>query len=404
MSTPPTLVQHAVKERQQPGVGFDLDMDITDKDLDLEMPLSNFPWPGRWNLSVDFTDQDLNFYVWRNNEKDAEGEYRVKLRWELFWIAADKKCHPIKSEDVEAFFPGYDPEADAVDKSQLFAVDPVAWMAAAYASLGKGLNLEQLPHDIRLFFPRAHSDGAALWARSDFLARSFPYLKDLLAANFAEFKSRRSKRVRRSGAAEVETPVSAGVEKDFADSDDETDAFLFSKRPPKLEQSSEADEVSYRQVTITQTAFSTYHAILIYLQTGFIHFTPLTSSFPFPDFPSRTDFLSKSLADKPYLPLPVSPKSAYRLAHLLQLDHLKGRALDAIYFSLSAANVAAELFSDTAIAYDEVRAEIAEVLKANWEVVKETDGWKERVEAIGRDEIQGGAAVLIEMLKATNSM
>ncbi|GAA5849575.1 hypothetical protein JCM8547_000502 [Rhodosporidiobolus lusitaniae] len=85
-----------------------------------------------------------------------------------------------------------------------------------------GINLEQLPHDVRLFFPHVHEKGAELWVKADFLSKSSTYFRDLFASGLAETIPRRSKRAR----TDVEQVVLPS-EKDFDDSDDETDAFLF---------------------------------------------------------------------------------------------------------------------------------------------------------------------------------
>ncbi|BGP12339.1 hypothetical protein JCM10213v2_000252 [Rhodosporidiobolus nylandii] len=264
-----------------------------------------------------------------------------------------------------------------------------------------GLHLEQLPHNVRLFCPHAHKDGAELWVKGDILSRSSPYLKDLLSSGFAEAQPRRSKRARTSGGAET-TAAASQDEKDFDDSDDETDDFLFSKKPPSLSQSSEADDISFRQITITQTAFSTYHAVLVYLQTGFIHFAPLSSSFPLSDpaHPTRRDFLSSKHDEDPSLPLPVSPTSAYRLAHLLQLEDLQKRALEAVRTSLTVKGAATELFSDTSVAYEDLRKVILEFVKENWAKVKESEGWKQHVEKAERDEVP--SSIVMAVFKAVS--
>ncbi|BGP12406.1 hypothetical protein JCM10213_001989 [Rhodosporidiobolus nylandii] len=275
-------------------------------------------------------------------------------------------------------------------------------MSVGLAQAASGLNLEQLPHNVRLFFPRAHQDGAELWVKGDILSRSSPYLKDLLASDFAEGQPRRSKRARTSGAAEV-APAPAQDAKDFDDSDDETDELLFSKKPPSLSQPSEADDISFRQITITQSAFSTYHAVLVYLQTGLIRFAPLSSSFPLSDpaLATRRDFLSSKHDEDPSLPLPVSPTSAYRLAHLLQLEDLQKRCLEAVLTSLRPVGAAIELFSDMALAYDDLRKVVIVFAKENWEAVKASEGWKEKKASLkaGMGSAEE-AAVLTEMLEA----
>jgi hypothetical protein len=265
-----------------------------------------------------------------------------------------------------------------------------------------GLNLEQTPHDVRLFLPNSGKDGkgAELWVKSDVLSRASSYFKDLLSSGFAEATPRRSKRSRKSSTAQVDAPsASQRVERDFDDSDDETDDFHFSKQPPHPETSSDADELSYRQITITQTAFTTYRALLVFLHTGFIHFTPLSSSFPSRS-DSRLDFITSASAKNPALPLPASSKSLYRLAHLLSLDDLQEQSLEALKSSLSVENAAVELFSDASIAYDEMRAVILEFVEDKWKEVRESEAWKDAMARFkAREMDSGAAAVLAEVLE-----
>ncbi|GAA5849537.1 hypothetical protein JCM8547_000488 [Rhodosporidiobolus lusitaniae] len=184
--------------------------------------------------------------------------------------------------------------------------------AKVFARRMAGIILERLTHDVRLFFPHAHENGAEL-------------------SGLVETVPHRSKRARTDGV--IEQVALPPAEKDFEDSDDETDTFLFSKRPPTLDDSSERQDYLYRQISNPQTAFSTDSATLLYLQTCYISFLPLTSSGS-PE--SRIEYLDKAFADNPSLPLPVSPKSVYRLAHLLSLDDLQNLALTAFKNSLSA--------------------------------------------------------------------
>ncbi|GAA5907560.1 hypothetical protein JCM6882_004409 [Rhodosporidiobolus microsporus] len=425
---------------------WDLEFNIMDQNLELEPDAKDTPFKGAWTASLYHEDDEFNIAFRHGlNADDIVFANAVAIHLALFWIGADGTTHLVHSTEYDpaplpqrksapeehevwggysltvakktlkrvaadvscgTYLPGthrsYRFVVTLEQGVSTLATPALDEQAETLATRTSGLTLEQLPHDVRLFFPHAHTEKAAeLWAKSDFLSRSSPYFKDLLASDFAESKPCRSKRARTSGAVEAEA-VQGGEEKDYPDSDDETDTLLFSKRPPKLDQSSEADEISYRQISITQTAFSTYQAILIYLQTGFIHFTPLSSSFsPSADSPSRNDFLSKSLTDKPSLPLPVSPKSAYRLAHLLQLDDLQKRSLDALRSSLSAANAASELFSPTSIAYDELRKVVLAFVKENWKEVQKSEGWKEAKEAVKADKAAPGAAtVFVEVLEA----
>ncbi|GAA6028409.1 hypothetical protein JCM8097_007017 [Rhodosporidiobolus ruineniae] len=265
------------------------------------------------------------------------------------------------------------------------------------------LHLERVPHDVRLVFPCASDVEAELWAKGAFLSKSSPYLKDLLASEFAESVSRTSKRKRSTSSAPNVAHSPDEDEQDFVDSDTETDRFLFSKHSPQIERSAEVD-LPFRQITITRTAYSTYRALLVCLSTNHIAFTPLTSSFDDTSGLSSTKLRRRWLAEyhqsHPDLPLPVSPKSAYRLAHLLQLPDLQKRSLDAFRSFLTASNAAHELFSDTSVTYDELRGVVVGFVQEHWGEVKASEGWKAM-----RVHIQSGEApatflpVLMEVLE-----
>jgi hypothetical protein len=278
------------------------------------------------------------------------------------------------------------------------------------SSPAAGLNLLQTPHDVRFLFPTspgAQDEEVELWAKSDFLSRSSDYFKTLLSSDFAETVDCRSRRARQDDAAACDaSSLSQVEEKDHDDSDDETDSFLFSQRPPKPSSSPfpAADDLEYRQITISQTAYSTYHSLLVYLQTGFIHFVPLSSFLHSPQ--ARIDFLSAGYDKDPLLPLPASVKSAYRLAHLLSLDELQQLCLSTLPSSLSPSNAGVELFSDTLLAYDAWRKVILDYVKLNWEKVRVSDEWKAKMRELksGEGASAGATAVSIELVEAVTGL
>ncbi|GAA5858770.1 hypothetical protein JCM8547_004980 [Rhodosporidiobolus lusitaniae] len=186
---------------------------------------------------------------------------------------------------------------------------------------------------------------------------------------------------------------SSPLPKEFEYSDDETDEVLLSKRPSSLHDPSDANDALYRQVVVTQASFSTYHAVLVLLQTGFVHFTPLSSSFPTDDFTSRQEMLSEALDEEPLLPLPVSPVSAYRLARLLQLPDLQQHCLGAIQYFLTVRNAGTELFREPSITYEDLRRVIIVWIVASWSKVKKEESWKDMTGKMRRDEVPGAAAV-----------
>lgn len=260
------------------------------------------------------------------------------------------------------------------------------------------LHLEPLPHDVRLAF----TNGADLWTNSTLLTKSSPFFETLLSSGFSESVVRRSKRARQSTPPVIEAPE-AEVKKDFEDSDDETDAFLAAHPPNrKTSFSSDTDELSYRQIDITQHPYSTYHSLLVYLQTGFVSFTPLTSSFP--SSQARIDFLSSPRDTNPLLPLPSSPKWIYRLAHLLGLDDHQKLALDAVLSSLTSKAAAAEFFSPVALAYDELRAVVLGYMKEHWAEVKGSEGIKKVIEEIRQGASPAAATKPVELMEAGLSL
>jgi hypothetical protein len=261
------------------------------------------------------------------------------------------------------------------------------------------LSQQQLPHDVRFFFPSKimGAEGAELWASSSLLSAASGYFKALLNSEFAESTPRRAKRSR-AGGATPSVPMPDPVEKDFNDSDDETDAFIAATAPLKLDSSSDADDVSYKQIIVTQAAFSTYRAVLIYLSTGFIRFVPLSSSFGKSSI-SRHDYLQNKF-DK-YSSHPVSPASAYRLAHLLGLSELEDKCLLAIRHHLTV-DGAAEFFfySDTVALYEDVRKTAIAFIVANWAKVRRSQGWKETNARMVAEDKPGALALLSELMDA----
>ncbi|GAA5854968.1 hypothetical protein JCM8547_002326 [Rhodosporidiobolus lusitaniae] len=149
-----------------------------------------------------------------------------------------------------------------------------------------------------------------------------------------------------------------------------------------------------RQIDVTQSARSTYHALLVHFQTGFIRFCPLSSTFLEPA--SRRNYLVSKYEENPSLPLPVSPKSVFRLAHL-DLADLKTSPY-AIRSSLSVSNAATELFDDISIEHDEMRQVVLEFVKDNWDDVRDSNGWKEKMKQIEADEVLGGAPIMVKLL------
>jgi hypothetical protein len=126
---------------------------------------------------------------------------------------------------------------------------------------------------------------------------------------------------------------------------------------------------TYREVIVQSTAYTTYKALLGYIASSYISFVPLRSSFA-PETAS-IDHVNDRIQKFEMTGLPsASPKSIYRLAHLLDMPELLELALHAIESQLTPANVALELFSDFSGVYDRVRRVELDYFIANYHAVK----------------------------------
>jgi hypothetical protein len=161
-----------------------------------------------------------------------------------------------------------------------------------------------------------------------------------------------------------------GVDDKFDDSDDEMDLEIIGNpqvdSPPAI-----SCACTYREVVVRSTAFTTYKAVLGYLHSSFISFAPLASSLSSDRDTSSEMIHTDDNTDSTTLPS-ASPKSVYRLAHLLDLPELAQLALNSIEFQLTPSNVALELFGNLAGVYDDLRKVELDYFVANYEQVKKT--------------------------------
>ncbi|GAA5856757.1 hypothetical protein JCM8547_008826 [Rhodosporidiobolus lusitaniae] len=237
--------------------------------------------------------------------------------------------------------------------------------------------------DVRLTFPRANRQ---IWTSQAILSQ-YPYFATLFSSDFAE------------GVKSDSNSPCSGNDPFFGDSDDETVGAI-----PKLPSSalSPSQLPPHKTVRITEASYSTYLAVVTWKQCGQIEFAPLTSSF-FASSSSDTNASSNRTAStvppdfpppSPFWLPPVSPKSVYRLAHLLELSSLSILALVNFRSQLRADTVARELFSHTLSCYDELRSAALDFALANLKEVlaspalkdaqaraegEEGEGWETRI-------------------------
>ncbi|GAA6028197.1 hypothetical protein JCM8097_006909 [Rhodosporidiobolus ruineniae] len=419
---------------------LDFEANLFDDKLKGKLELPDIPLPGKWSVNVESVEGGAKIRIKHSGVSvSAFGRY-VTTDTYLYWtgpapavLLNSSKWHNHESAprknpttgnaygSVAITFTKKRLDAFAEDSAQSFdktrdqpfrlvlccqqaspLLDAKATGGERVASRLSNLNLDLLPHNVRLFFPSENHDGFELWTTSALLSETSDYFDDLLASGFSEAVPRRSKRMRKSEPDEV--LADSSTSKDFDDSDEEADEVV-STEPQTHSELSDID-FSFRQITISQAAFSTYRAFLAFQQSGFVDFAPLRSAFGAQSTSSSTtrrSLLRDSLENKPSLPLPVSPKSLYRLAHYLRLandDPLLSVCLEAFSAALTLDGAAHELFSDAAMCYDEVRKVAIDYVVKHWEGVTAKSSWQELAEKVKRDEVPGAAGVMFELLVA----
>lgn len=256
--------------------------------------------------------------------------------------------------------------------------------------------------DFCIRFSGASADGLKIWTTAAFLEQASPYFATLIGSDCSETVLRRSEGPRKTGVRDADASNAAGkvAVKDWADSDDETDAFVVRER--LTAGSDDLADLEYRQITVHETAFSTYRAVLFYLKSRHIVFAPVRSSLGHStsgdSTRTRNAYLSKYHDENPSLPLPVSPKSVYRLAHLLQLPDLQKLALKALSSSLTITGAIQEVASPTALAYDEVRKLLCSCLVKN--LSAPNPAWTTLQEKAGQGELDSTAVILVDFITA----
>ncbi|ORY74078.1 hypothetical protein BCR35DRAFT_353967 [Leucosporidium creatinivorum] len=441
-----------IEEKRSLGLTWDIEMDINDTSVDLKLPAeTRFGGDCRLSVKVAAPQTVRLVLKWQGLELGAIGK-QFDTSAVFSWLGKDSKPTLIYKPtwSQQQSFPGTTCDdfsctvtptkfADAHEGNDKFNASThrlyrirYAWdgMMAPVAvvksipshSLAHAVSpafSSRYPNDMRLVFP--HSNDAELWASSTVLATASPYFKTLLESDFAENVHRGGQTPQLAGTETNDSQVAELKKKEadasrpgsaadafmketgpaVDDSDDETDDLLVSTAAEQDKDTSSKEEPTYREVTITEASYSTYRALLLYLLTSHIKFAPLSSTFlPRNTTASKTrsSHLKSLHTINPDLPLPVSPKSIYRLAHVLEIPSLLAVSLDNIKSQLTISNAARELFSDTSALYDEVRAVILDFVVANWAEIKESEGMKEMERKTIAGEMPRAGAVLFKLM------
>ncbi|GAA5902960.1 hypothetical protein JCM6882_009655 [Rhodosporidiobolus microsporus] len=251
----------------------------------------------------------------------------------------------------------------------------------------------QVPADVCFFFPRTkHS----LWGNEEFLKQASPYFKGVFSSGFKEG-------IPRPATTSASTSKLAAYS--FDESDDETDKLEGKFGAEKRKGAKQLSSLPCKTITVTDTAYSTYLAVLVYLYSHHISFAPLLSTFRTSSkarafaSPSRASSVTKIIKAHPALPPPTSPKSVYRLAHLLDLADLASLALENLASQLTPQNAAYELYSDVATCYPAVRDVVLDYVVERWSEVKEAKATKEMEEKVDAGKLDGAAGTVMKLAR-----
>ncbi|KAG0660934.1 hypothetical protein C6P46_004207 [Rhodotorula mucilaginosa] len=206
------------------------------------------------------------------------------------------------------------------------------------------------------------AERSQLWAAAHSLIKQSEYFRKLLTGEFTESTVRSGAKLDAGPEVKVDGEQQ---HRDFEDSDDETDAATTHEV-----KHTQATTLPHRVVHVKDTAYTTYFATLVWVGSRWIRLAPLRSILT----PSQT--VGDMIETSPQVPAPASPKSVYRLAHLLDLRDLQDLALANIASQLTEENAATELFSDVASAYPEVCDVILAYVLKHWRGVLASKGWK----------------------------
>lgn len=174
---------------------------------------------------------------------------------------------------------------------------------------------------------------------------------------------------------------------DFDESDEESDTLQAPQEKQK-----ETELAKFKRIDIKQAPYTTYANVLCWIGSGYIQFAKIRST-------QQVDLSlifgkrrPESAKPPSLLPRPASPKSVYRLAHLLELRELSAIALANFKSQLNVYNAAHELNSDTAGSYPEIRDIVIEYVVEHWKEVIKSAAWRQmaaQAQTVGVDGLTG---------------
>ncbi|KAF9785422.1 hypothetical protein BJ322DRAFT_829530 [Thelephora terrestris] len=289
-------------------------------------------------------------------------------------------------------------------------------MAATTAlreALNRGMCSGNLVDTKIILYSRRENSGRvsrpkALYASSHVL-KTVPYFNDLFSGDFAESQSKDFKSP--IDEEEYREDYEYFSDSDLEDDEDEKTSFKHASKPEvhSFDPFATADEdkpgcENYEErlekgkvVKVSDIAFVTFQAFLMYLYTNVIEFAPFGSQ---ENRRSRSAEIINSSDEE--VPRP-SPKSIYRLADKYDVPALKTLALNHIQGQLAKCDIVEEAFSRFASRHDEIRNLYIQQLAYKWmedSTTKAThSSVKEKINSFVKGDLERATEVLYELLE-----
>ncbi|BGP18067.1 hypothetical protein JCM10213v2_006117 [Rhodosporidiobolus nylandii] len=157
------------------------------------------------------------------------------------------------------------------------------------------------------------------------------------------------------------------------------------------------------EVKVEGFSYATYRALLLWLYNGQTSFALSISDFLVAkedadskvfSLRDRDKWVKEERADKDLDLEACNPHAVYRLADRYLLDKLKALAKTFLLRSLTAENVAYEVFSNFGRDFEEVQNEEIAFMLDNWNDVKASKAFKHVLKLLAAGELPGGADIL----------
>lgn len=243
---------------------------------------------------------------------------------------------------------------------------------------------------MHLVFPRQGAGQLDLWANAATLRTVSPHFDRLLASPLVGVTLEDPAAELVSASQKSETKKRARGDPVFEDSDEETDEDYYKKIKGNQQP---RPTFPHHEIVVTTSSFTSYRALLCWLQSGYINFAPLAS------LRSEDDTMSAPfILGQPALPSLASPKSIYRLAHLLDIPALMRLALNSISSQLTPEIACGELFGDVSQAYRPIQEMELKYCVKHFDAIRETGDLDDYEVPSGVDAVHV-AKMTLELLK-----